>query len=564
MSVQTAQIPGVLGTALEGFWLPGPVARREVSCITIVRHRLECRNCRFGELIVLTRDAGGVEEVEEAIAAAAEHDVAAVLVSDAPFTPREHMRLRELSEEHAVAVGLLGVHVDPLLAGNTLSRALAAAHLDAPHTLLYGVESLQELVDMLGRLLGNSVTIESPHHELLVFSAMQGPVDRVREETILRRAGQRDALEWVVREGYVYEVRRSDRPVRIPPNPALGFTGRLAMRVMAEGEILAIIWAADTARPLTSDDENLLVQAAEAAAGILLRQREMLQREALLRAEFLEDVVQGRISNPESIRALAGSLGWDIDRQQQAVVVEIDRLEELRLHHTERSGQRRSPSLWGRVRERLTEIVRLEALAVDAEAIVGPRSTGVIALVSPNYADPERRAAAAARFAEAIVQRVPALVPDMTVTVGVGREFSAFEHTAESVRQAELAARLGASLWGGNRATRYSDLGIHRALFALQEHEEMITPALQRVIEHDEHHGSDYVQTLAVYLACMGRLRVAAEQLNIHRNTLEYRMRRIEEVAGIRLDDPNSRLAIELGIRLLEMKRTAGVLRSHQ
>jgi DNA-binding PucR family transcriptional regulator len=36
-------------------------------------------------------------------------------------------------------------------------------------------------------------------------------------------------------------------------------------------------------------------------------------------------------------------------------------------------------------------------------------------------------------------------------------------------------------------------------------------------------------------------------------------MRRIEEVAGIRLDDPNSRLAIELGIRLLEMKRTTGL-----
>ena len=87
----------------------------------------------------------------------------------------------------------------------------------------------------------------------------------------------------------------------------------------------------------------------------------------------------------------------------------------------------------------------------------------------------------------------------------------------------------------------------------------MITPALQRVIEHDQQHGSDYVQTLAVFLACMGRLRLAAQQLNIHRNTLEYRMRRIEEVAGIRLDDPNNRLAIELGIRLLEMKRTTGL-----
>jgi DNA-binding PucR family transcriptional regulator len=82
----------------------------------------------------------------------------------------------------------------------------------------------------------------------------------------------------------------------------------------------------------------------------------------------------------------------------------------------------------------------------------------------------------------------------------------------------------------------------------------MISPALQRLLEHDERHGSEYVHTLSAYLACTGRLRVAAEQLTIHRNTLEYRLRRIEQVAGISLDDSNSRLALELGIRLLEMR----------
>jgi DNA-binding PucR family transcriptional regulator len=559
VALQAAQIAGVLGTALDGFWLSGAAARRPVSCVTVVRHSQECSHCRFGELIVLMRDAEGMAGIEPAIAASAERQAAAVLVPDGPFRHREHARLRELADKREIAIGLLGAHVDPVLAANTLSRALATANVEASQTLLQGADSLQELVDTLGRLLGNSVTIESSHHELLVFSAMQGPVDRVREETILRRSGEAEALQWVVREGYVNQIRKSDRPVRVPANPALNFTGRLAMRVMAEGDFLAIIWATDTMRPLTIDDENLLIEAAEATGGILLRQREVSQREARLRAEFLEDVARGRISNPESIRALAASLGWEIDRRQQAVVVEIDRLEELRLRHSERSGQRRSPALWSRVRERLTEIVRLEALAVDADAIVGPRSSGVIVLLAAPYTDLDRRAAAVRRVAEAVVQRVASLIPEMTVTVGVGREFTGFEHTAESVGQAELAARLGASLWGGNRATNYSDLGIHRALFALQEHEEMITPALQRVIEHDERHGSDYVQTLAVYLACMGRLRVAAEQLNIHRNTLEYRMRRIEEVAGIRLDDANNRLAIELGIRLLEMRRSTGI-----
>lgn len=550
MPLQTAQIPSVLGSALDSFWLTGVAARKVVSCVTVVRHRQECTECRYGEVVMLSRDVGTPAEIEDSISIAAGHQIAAVIVPHAAFIHADTTRLHELADRHELAVGLLAAHIDPFLAANTLSRGLAAFHSDAPNTPLRGADSLQELVDMLGRLLGNSVTIESASHDLLVFSAMEGPVDRVREETILRRKGRTDALAWVVREGYVNQVRTSDRPVRIPPNPELEFTGRLAMRVAVEGELLAIIWATDTTRPLTSDDEDLMAQAAEAAAGILLQQREATQREAQLRAEFLEDVVQGRISNPESIRALAGSLGWDIDRQQQAMVVEIDRLEELRLRYAERSGRRLQ-----RVRERLNEIVRLETLAVDPDAIVGPRITGVIVLFAASYAEADQRKAAALRLADTIVHRVAALIPDMTVSVGVGREFTTFEHTAESVRQAELAARLGASLWGGNRGTHYSDLGIHRALFALQEHEEMITPALQRVIEHDKQHDTNYVQTLSVFLACMGRLRVAAEQLYIHRNTLEYRMRRIESVAGVSLEDPNNRLALELGIRLLEMKR---------
>lgn len=548
MSLQTAQIPTVLGSALDDFWLPAALARRSVSCATLLRHPQEAMRCRAGEVAVLARDLSALGAIEETIIVAAGHHAAAVLVPDAPFLPEEHARLRSLAERHELAVGLLGTHVDPGLAANTLSRALAAAQDDAGRTPLTGAGSLQELAEMLGRLIGNSVTIESPQHELLAFSATEGPVDRVREETILRRRGETGALAWVVRHGYFKQVCDTDHPVQIPANSELGFSGRLAMRVSANGEMLAAIWATDTARPLTSDDEELLVQASEAAAGMLLRRRETAQREAQLRAEMLEDVVRGRISNPESIRALASSLGWDVDRRQQAMVVEIDSFEDLRLRFAEQSHRLQ------RVRERLTELVRLETLAVDSDGIVGLRSTGVIALFSAGSGDADRRKAIALRLAEAVVQRVASMTPTMTVSVGIGRESTALDHAAESVRQAELAARLGSSLWGGNRAIHYSDLGIHRALFALQEHEEMVTPALQRLIEHDRAHGTSYVQTLSVYLACMGRLRVAAEQLTIHRNTLEYRMQRIERVAGVSLEDPNNRLALELGIRLLEMK----------
>jgi DNA-binding PucR family transcriptional regulator len=51
----------------------------------------------------------------------------------------------------------------------------------------------------------------------------------------------------------------------------------------------------------------------------------------------------------------------------------------------------------------------------------------------------------------------------------------------------------------------------------------------------------------------MGRLRLAAEELGIHRNTLEYRVGRIAQLAEMDLDNADNRLALELGVRLLEL-----------
>jgi PucR family transcriptional regulator, purine catabolism regulatory protein len=155
---------------------------------------------------------------------------------------------------------------------------------------------------------------------------------------------------------------------------------------------------------------------------------------------------------------------------------------------------------------------------------------------------------------ERIVQRVGGLLGDVTVTVGVGEDFASIDGIAESIRQAELAAQVGGTIWGGNRVIHYGDLGVHRVLYALREHDGMIPTSLQRLIDYDTHHNAEFVRTLASYLRAMGKLRPTADELGIHRNTLEYRMQRIQEVAGVDLEDANERLALDLGIRLLDLR----------
>ena len=61
---------------------------------------------------------------------------------------------------------------------------------------------------------------------------------------------------------------------------------------------------------------------------------------------------------------------------------------------------------------------------------------------------------------------------------------------------------------------------------------------------------ADLIKTLEAYFNCHGNLSQTAESLIVHRNTLLYRMNRINEIAGIDLNRPETRLALHLALTI--------------
>ncbi len=61
----------------------------------------------------------------------------------------------------------------------------------------------------------------------------------------------------------------------------------------------------------------------------------------------------------------------------------------------------------------------------------------------------------------------------------------------------------------------------------------------------------EHVETLRAVLG-QGGMNEAAVALGIHRNTVTYRLRRIEALTGWRLDDPDLRLALSVAVRLVQ------------
>lgn len=80
-----------------------------------------------------------------------------------------------------------------------------------------------------------------------------------------------------------------------------------------------------------------------------------------------------------------------------------------------------------------------------------------------------------------------------------------------------------------------------------------------RLLEvNDRDRSTTYVATLRAFLDAFGDVRLAADAVGVHPNTFRYRLRRLSELAGLDLDDPEQRLVAQLQLQLAgQMTRPA-------
>lgn len=72
------------------------------------------------------------------------------------------------------------------------------------------------------------------------------------------------------------------------------------------------------------------------------------------------------------------------------------------------------------------------------------------------------------------------------------------------------------------------------------------------LVEYDRERRSDLVRTLRVYFDTGANASEAADRLFLHRNSLLYRLERIQSLTGLDLKDPDARLALQLGLLATE------------
>jgi sugar diacid utilization regulator len=326
----------------------------------------------------------------------------------------------------------------------------------------------------------------------------------------LARRSSAEVQDWFEAFG----IRASDRPVRTPADPARGIVARACLPARWNGVTYGYLWALDEHHRL---DDALLERAMEQAAraGTVMAQRARIRQRL---DEQVRDLLTGdgdvAEAAAEEIDGL-GALGRDV--LVCAVVLDLD-------------APRDPPPL---------NLWRLP------RAVVAVATGGDVVLLVPAATVAARDVARDARLL--YTERLDPSLHD-TVVAGVGAVRPDLARIGGSVREARLAARVAHAVPRLRPVAAWDELGVHRLLAcgprrALREG--AVDPAVEPLLARPH-----LAATAAAYLDHAGNVPRAAAELGIHRQTLYYRLRCIQELTGLDLADGQDRLTLHLALTL--------------
>lgn len=140
---------------------------------------------------------------------------------------------------------------------------------------------------------------------------------------------------------------------------------------------------------------------------------------------------------------------------------------------------------------------------------------------------------------------------DFAVATGVGSLQGGSEGLATTLDEAGDAARIAASRSATGWFVRVDSLGLEQLLLAWTGNDTFV-PAAESLLAPLREGGGELLVTLSAYLDHESGIAATAAALGLHRNTVTMRIRRVQELLGIDLTDPEARLALHLACRAVQ------------
>jgi purine catabolism regulator len=278
-------------------------------------------------------------------------------------------------------------------------------------------------------------------------------------------------------------------------------------------------------------DQTVIEQGALVCAIEMSRAKAVREAEKRLKGDLLAALLQNDLS-PRDARLWVLAMGLDLDNAHVALRFAWDAAT--------------PPS-----RRRLETLVNGEVTRRGLKTIVHPMGAEVACFCE--VPSDSARSQAVLDFSQAVLEQGSQEYPSIPIRCGIGRPAADLSDWRSSFQEAGQALEM-ARRFGDREPLFYPDLSVYRLLLQIEHSPELSAyqeEILGRLLAHENF--QELLHTLEAYFEHNGNISQTAEALFIHRNTLMYRMDRIQAITGLDLEDAKNRLALQLALHIHRM-----------
>jgi purine catabolism regulator len=305
------------------------------------------------------------------------------------------------------------------------------------------------------------------------------------------------------------------------------------------------------ARDMLTEEQLIAIEHAVTITALQMVKDELVAevRQSYKR-DLVEDLISGDIRHRELALSRAEMANIHLDEPVIIIIADIDDFTGYLLQQTQDHESRGA-----QVKKALYQIINIEFTEYTRHSLIIQRSDSVIVIIPAkirNNGDnsPQAIRMALLPFIQNIQRKITETALGISATFGISAtvkdptDFSARYHEVRGI------IRMTRKTQGPSRIVFWEDAEIFMMLGQLgQTLERFYQTTLGALDNEMVKNRQELLKTLTVYLECGGNSVETAAKLFIHRNTLRYRIQRLEQILGRNLASMEERFSLWLALK---------------
>jgi hypothetical protein len=385
-------------------------------------------------------------------------------------------------------------------------------------------DGLQKLIDIGFLTLGNPIIVTDRSWKALAMTAgIEIPGDGDWRELKENGLLSTDSVASGIKDNLAERIEQSTAPFRWQ-SATMAFP-RIFKKLSVGDKTAATISVIVYLKPFSDTDAPLLNLLGDAVTAELQKDQFRQYSRGMLYEEFIWDLLEGRLSDPKVIEERMRLFNLGIKKNIYVFVFDVREYD---------------------VSQYSVSYMRdlLEQMISGGRAIIYSNSIVITASFSR-----------ARDIFRTELKNLGVFLKKYNIRCGISRRCTQPSELRFYYEQAQDAMRVGSYMDYDRYIYPYGEYAVYHtaeAVIANGGADRFCHPALEALMEHDREYRTTFTDSIYAYLRSSKNITDAAKALNIHRNTMVYHLKRIEEIMDIELDNYDSMQQIEFSFRLLE------------